>query len=263
MTVAETQALWRVQNMRQRFFFNKYARIWFDYYQKQGRILADNLNESNPSLLIFLKEDVEEIFAKMYADTGGYFAKFGYNMAKKPLKAEGEFTAANMLTWEQIMTQYAMTQGAQSIVSITETGKALAQKIIQLTTAEALEQGLSINDTERLIERAIKNEWKIAGKFNAERIARTEVLSAANEGSFQGALSTGLDLQKTWLTVMDGRERASHAEVNNTTIDMDKPFQVGGSSLMKPGAKNGRPEDVINCRCGLAYVPQFNQSKTN
>jgi uncharacterized protein with gpF-like domain len=86
-------------------------------------------------------------------------------------------------------------------------------------------------------------------------IARTETHGAANFGSNEAAKQTGLPLKKEWLAGMDERTRETHAEAGRQPpIGMDEKFEVGDSELDFPGDPSGDPEEVINCRCTLAYV---------
>ena len=125
---------------------------------------------------------------------------------------------------------------------------------IQQITGQAIDLGLSADETAEWIDREVEKQWRIKSKFNALRIARTEIVAASNEGAFKGALDTGLELNKVWLTVMDGRERESHAFVNGQAKAMNEPFTLGdGVQISKPGAKGAPPEDTINCRCAVGY----------
>jgi 2'-5' RNA ligase len=90
----------------------------------------------------------------------------------------------------------------------------------------------------------------------AEVIARTEVNSAANAGSYQyaqlGALA-GLTMTKEWLAVLDGRTREDHRLANGQVVPLDQPFTVGGWSMDHPGDFDAPAGEVINCRCTLTY----------
>lgn len=68
------------------------------------------------------------------------------------------------------------------------------------------------------------------------------------------AVSEGMRY-KTWHTIMDGRERDSHAEVNELTIPIDEPFELPGGMLMCPGddSMGASDEELANCRCACSY----------
>lgn len=60
---------------------------------------------------------------------------------------------------------------------------------------------------------------------------------------------------KTWNTIMDGRERDSHAEVNGTTIPIDEPFELAGGLMMQPldSSLGASDEEICGCRCSCSY----------
>ena len=61
--------------------------------------------------------------------------------------------------------------------------------------------------------------------------------------------------RKRWNTIMDGRERDSHAELNGTVIPIDQPFMARGGLLQFPGddSMGVSDEELVNCRCSLSY----------
>lgn len=60
---------------------------------------------------------------------------------------------------------------------------------------------------------------------------------------------------KTWNTIMDGRERDSHADVNGTTIPIDEPFELAGGLMMQPldSSLGASDEEICGCRCSLSF----------
>ena len=60
---------------------------------------------------------------------------------------------------------------------------------------------------------------------------------------------------KTWNTIMDGRERDSHAEVNGVTIPIEEPFELEGGYVMYPGddSMGASDSELANCRCSCSY----------
>jgi len=86
---------------------------------------------------------------------------------------------------------------------------------------------------------------------NAETIARTASLDAqklGNQLSWQDAIDKGIvdgdRTRKTWVGVMDDRERPEHVEMEGETVPFDEPFSNG---QMTPG------DDEYNCRCIARY----------
>lgn len=58
---------------------------------------------------------------------------------------------------------------------------------------------------------------------------------------------------KTWETIMDGKERDWHGEVDGMTIPIMSKFIVHGEELYGPGDPTASPDNVICCRCSLSF----------
>jgi hypothetical protein len=83
-------------------------------------------------------------------------------------------------------------------------------------------------------------------------IARTESAGALSQGSWDQAQEMG-DLYRTkeWLAFSDAETRETHtACMAQGRIAIDQPFTNG---LMYPLDPTGAADEVINCRCVLAY----------
>ena len=94
--------------------------------------------------------------------------------------------------------------------------------------------------------------------YSADRakfMAENESNNIHNQKDFGDAQAEG-KLWKRWNTIMDGKERESHAEVDGETVPIDEPFYVGGSELMYPrdDSLGAGAEELINCRCSLEYL---------
>lgn len=88
-------------------------------------------------------------------------------------------------------------------------------------------------------------------------IARTEVVPAANFGSLLQVKAAGFsdeECRKEWLATTDARTREAHRAADGQRVGLSQPFRVGGDFLQVPGDPLGRADNVINCRCTVAYV---------
>lgn len=89
---------------------------------------------------------------------------------------------------------------------------------------------------------------------SAIRTARTAVTGAQNAGrqdSYVAAEKMGIKVRKRWIATKDNRTRHDHGMADGQTVDYDKPFDVGGYSLMFPGDPSGPAHEVYNCRCTM------------
>ena len=90
-------------------------------------------------------------------------------------------------------------------------------------------------------------------------IARTETVTAANQGRYMAALSSPYVQEKKWLPTSDSRTRRSHLEMIDTPyIDMDLSFHIANADgilepALYPCAPTLSASNSINCRCQLVF----------
>ena len=92
--------------------------------------------------------------------------------------------------------------------------------------------------------------------YRANVIARTEALRSTHQGRqemYRQAIARGdLDLAqlvRTWNTHMDGRERLSHAYLNQQQRGWDVPFDSLSGPIMFPGDPDAPVRETAQCRC--------------
>ncbi|RFC66457.1 hypothetical protein DYI37_03165 [Fulvimarina endophytica] len=116
--------------------------------------------------------------------------------------------------------------------------------------------------TEDQIGRMVEAYRRKYLKYRTENIARTEALQAASLGRIEGMRQTleSLDLttndvEKTWSTSVDGRERRTHRLMNGQKVKgLDAQFQSpGGARLRFPRDPAGPADEVVMCRCAFTF----------
>lgn len=151
-----------------------------------------------------------------------------------------------------LMSAKELKQAA--LAAIRNRTKLLSTRVNDTTTKEVLaairageQAGLSVDEIARLVSRAVYGEEHVDAR--ATRIARTEAAGAMSQGSWDQAKSEGeLFRSKTWLSFADARD--THIELDGVTIGLDEVFD---NQLMYPLDPGGEADEVINCRCVLAY----------
>jgi hypothetical protein len=122
---------------------------------------------------------------------------------------------------------------------------------------EGIENGLSTGEIMKKLRYDLTNGYySTFTKARALRIAKTEVMTASNQGSLLAANLSGTQKEKKWITAYPGiakTERHNILGMNNQTVPLDQPFDVGGVLMMYPGDPAGGAENVINCNCSLSY----------
>lgn len=153
--------------------------------------------------------------------------------------------------WQNLVGEYLQARIATKISSIADTTR---QRIM-----EVIERGLNDGEGPEAIARRIRAEGRTSVNLNRSRaIARTETMSAMNQGTLLAARSSNLQMEKKWDATIDGRTRLAHehADVWGDWIDIDALFWVANrhgslESADGPGDANLSPENSVNCRCGL------------
>ena len=93
--------------------------------------------------------------------------------------------------------------------------------------------------------------------FDSADRARLVAEDTANhfENYFDFEVAKGRYKWKTWDTILDGRERATHFIADGQTQPIAMPFEVGTSLLMYPhdGSLGASASELIGCRCSVSY----------
>ena len=238
---------------RQRQMYEKvYTAAFKRMLNRWTEQLMDGVNEGNAwryhELVQIDKKPLENLFEALYTNVGTKFAEEAFR-ENKPKADEWE----PVDKWTIYMRSYVKQRLGSRISSIADNSKMAAQMIIREAAEQALNDGLGTAELARMIRDALNTEMIPMNTWRALRIARTEVVGASNRGSFVGARELNVPMNKIWIATMDRRTRDTHAAVNGQSVDMSAPFNVGGVPMECPGDPDGLPEDVINCRCTLAY----------
>jgi len=129
-------------------------------------------------------------------------------------------------------------------------GGTTADEVVSVLVASE-RAGLTITEASRLVARAVYGEERM--DVRATMIARTESAGALSQGSWDQAQEMGdVYRSKEWLAFSDKETRDTHtACMGEGSIPIDQPFESNG--LMYPLDPDGDADEVINCRCVLAY----------
>lgn len=245
LTQKEMQRIHAREERKRNTYIRKYERVFRNALQAQINqaikvVRRVGATPGSPETVAeaITKEPFEEPLNRLYEEV----AYVNYESTRKGRMTKKD--VADVVFFRELAAFVVRTRGLH-IKYITET----TRQQIKLILGDAIKQGLGIEETARLITRITR----IRNRARARTIARTEVIGAGNYGSQKGAEATGLDLEKVWLTALDGRERPAHRAANGERVGLNEPFEVGGQELMYPHAENGTAKNVINCRCAVVY----------
>lgn len=239
---------WKAFDRKRESFQSRYERVFIRAIKDQLNVFRDasTVQDLRKELR---EEPMKEAFVDLYTKVGDSFARSTYSGLKKMPYQETKQDPV----WIERMRKYALIDASARIVAINKTTK----KKINAIIVSGLEEGLSIPEIRnQIIGTTALSPLNGTIGTRATRIARTEIISASNAGSLEGAKSTGLNPKKQWLSTMDNRTREDHIIVDGQVQNLDDPFNVVGEELQYPGDPSGSPANVINCRCTQIYITE-------
>jgi len=187
------------------------------------------------------KPPIKALIDSIMNRVGMAFADDSFNQITSQLKQDTFIDSQIEGTLQRVI----QTQAALDVTAITET----TRNWLSLEIQRYIEEGLSIpNAAKKLTKR-----FDFIGRARATMIARTEIISASNMGSLAGAKSTGLPVQKIWLSARDSFVRDSHLITDGQKRNMNQKFNVNGSPAVAPGDPALPANERVNCRCTLIY----------
>jgi SPP1 gp7 family putative phage head morphogenesis protein len=125
--------------------------------------------------------------------------------------------------------------------------------MLQAALTESLKKGESIAE----LGRRINDLYGESMGYRSRRIARTEMTDVINDGASL-TLERENFAKKEWSTVIDGRERPSHAAADGQVVGIHESFTLGFERAQYPGDENLSPGERVNCRCVVvgAGIPE-------
>jgi hypothetical protein len=188
-------------------------------------------------------------------------------------QAQGDWNTDTILTtigqiamsaWSEATDVPPVSRHAFVVAQLAQTQNFLVRipdEVYNLVFAEitdGVNAGESVAAIAARIDRTLATTGSERWANRARVIAITETTRAYGAGTIAAGLEqsrvTGRLLQKRWRTEHDDRVRATHRAVDNVTLPLYQPFNVGGWPMMMPGDVTAPADEVIQCRCDLVIV---------
>ncbi|MCP4975355.1 MAG: hypothetical protein GY931_04265, partial [Maribacter sp.] len=156
----------------------------------------------------------------------------------------------------RFLAQWLIDNAGKRITSVRES---LVDHLIKVI-ADGIEAGKDMPTITRELQKLVRS--RPFYRWQAARIARTEATAAANYGASIAGRSSRIMLEKEWISSNDPRTRRrpddkyDHIEVDGQKVPEEGLFNVQGDLIRFPGDPEGRPGNIINCRCAMALVPK-------
>lgn len=121
---------------------------------------------------------------------------------------------------------------------------------IQSSIIAAIYQDVTVEDMPGDVSRRVTN----SRKNDMTAFARATIYGASDSGAYFAGLEaekSGLELEKTWLGIMDMRIRPSHKHLHGTTVPMHEVFHGYHGTLRYPHDPSAPPQETYRCRCRM------------
>lgn len=231
-----------------------------DILELQGKALDEAIQELSDELAA----DADELWKVIVAVQAGDFFQEKFEQAVYDafmplfhLAGESEAIGINPeAKWEQ--QNKAAAKFAKKLKKLVPAMNNTAADHMLRSFQRAIESGETPAERAMLVKEVSKQAANgEEGPFSmtrAVRVSRTISTAAANGGKLEGWKQSGLVKKKRWRAANNKRTRKDHREANGQTVDIDKPFRVGGEKLMHPGDPAGSANQIVNCRCTMQAV---------
>jgi SPP1 gp7 family putative phage head morphogenesis protein len=210
----------------------------------QGKKISDGFAKGGEHALEVVLNETEILWRRnliaQYDETIKQFSAYTLEQINEQRKKFNE----NIFS--RLVSHFIHSQALVHAKQINHTTRKIIKRVIQ----HGQDEGLGNEE----IARNIKKKVSDLSDFRARTIARTETHNAATYASQTAAENSEQELIREWVAVEDKRTREEHADANGQMKEMDQPFDVGGEQIDRPG--EGSPENSINCRCSLIYIPK-------
>lgn len=247
---------------RQQVYEKRYIRQIYRYLAHIYAVTAKEVENGNLNPVINT-DGIEQLLKKLYLYVSINEAKIQWLQLELPedrLKQKDLITdlagifsqGSNDLinVWKGLLDEFILVRIGTRIQEINNTTRRNINKVIE----DSIADGLGATETATRIRK--KTGYN---KNRSLAIARTETVTASNQGKYMAAVSSPYVMQKNWIPTLDSRTRLTHADMaNRPFVEMEQPFWLANNTGfleggMYPGDSSYSAENVVNCRCSITF----------
>ena len=195
-----------------------------------------------------------EMYPKIYQQLGIKFARkeFYRQRSLEPVAEKASAIEFLLNVWTSQLRDFALNYTYHIERELNET----TIKVLKEALGNVYDLGIDTDGKIRLFLKDIKAKFRM----RAGTIGRTEATTISNLGKDIGARGwieqQGGEGYKVWIGRNDSRERPTHLQENNTIIEINDYFIVGGEQCQRAGDVNLSAKERIGCRCTISYMSQ-------
>lgn len=250
-TPEQKAAYWKAFERQRAAWYVKFQRETQEIFRAEAKAVSKAFAESGGDLqktLAAIDRDAwETMYKKNYM---AIFEQFG-QATLDGFKSHFPQVTKEWDPWTNTILGRIFSFAAQKVTHVTDYTKELIKGLVYT--------GRENGDSIATIARDINKGFDEFSTHRSFRIARTEVVSASNFGSFHAAQEAAEevgDLEKEWIDSKDKRVRDRHSEEKGVGGEIVGLYKKFSNNLEYPGDMNGPASEVIHCRCTLAYTPK-------
>ena len=256
---------------------HQYRNRWLRRHKQYERIAYKQFNEGFKSIgnaipfQFMTKDNYSEIlntsanqelffnvYFNVYREVG---VIHGERIGREINREIKDFTLNTFLsTFQRNLLNWILSNTLTRVVNVRNTYLNYIREVIAKGIQDGKEMSQIVTDIQLALNKRGFYRWQI------NRIVRTETTAAANYASLQAGTTSGIMLDKIWISATDSRTRTlpknkyDHLSMNGKRVPKDEPFEVptlvGFEKIMFAGDPKGSAGNVINCRCSNALVPR-------
>lgn len=199
------------------------------------RSIAKDFTDVNADIIGRINDALEQAFVDGFNDAAYFLARSGCEMWPITLAIVG------MLAGVILLNRRRMKKKADIQYNEQRTQSAIAGALARDVAVEDLPK-----DVSQRMSHARQNEMVSS--------ARVAVYGASDYGAYMAGLEAekdGIELEKTWLSIMDLRVRPSHKGLHGDTIPLHKKFHGLYGDLRYPHDPDAPPQEICRCRCRM------------
>jgi len=203
-------------------------------------------------------EPIHRNLVDLWTKVGG---KYGYDTEKRLSQLKGGTVSMErkqedeqLSLWEERMKRYSAERSLKFTGTILTAEEEAINSIIDQTIQQSLDQGLGIVKTRALLRNNLEGDMlRSIEKWQAQRIAMTEVGAASNSASWQAMVDSGLKAKKNWVFIPGLKTyRENHAEFGSMG-PQEKDYEYAPGLKFPHDPDCNDPGETINCYCGVNY----------
>lgn len=223
------------------------------------RTFAESGNALDVSVF---KDELAGVLDTHYQKTADVFA----SQMTANLPAEIAITATEETLIQESLATYFAARSVDQAGILTATNQREVGRAVQAARETVDDAGQALSRRDQAREAGVRTARKLRGRETTRATTETQhaaEVSKATEAevlsdrtpSIVRATPSQATVLKEWVTVGDEKVRIDHVRADSQTVDMSKPYTVGGELLRYPGdtSLGASAGNVVNCRCSSVY----------